>query len=305
MPGNDLSQDHAPGPLYCEGMPATTPQLKTLGDFLRARRADVSPSTLPAHAVVPGAVRRVPGLKREEVAQVAAVSIDYYTRVEQGRLAPTPQVLAALARVLQLTPEQTAYAEDLLQRARGYTAPSPGHEAADGRLQLLLDQLTELPALVMGPRMDILAWNRLATALVTDFSKLPSAHRNYVSLMFTDPAMRDLYEDWETVARTCVGILRREAAENPDEPELAALVGRLSIADDDFRRWWAEHRIHEQDFGAKVLVHPTAGRLRLNWDSFTYSGAVRQQLVLWSADPGTEDARALRELLRAAEAENG
>ncbi|MDO4919065.1 helix-turn-helix domain-containing protein [Kocuria sp.] len=285
-------------------MPASSPQLKVLGDFLRARRADVSPSTLPAHVVASGAARRVPGLKREEVAQVAAVSVDYYTRVEQGRLTPTPHVLSALCRVLQLSPEQTAYAEDLLNRARGYTAPSPGHEAADGRLQLLLNQLTELPALVMGPRMDVLAWNTLATALVTDFARLPSARRNYISLMFTDPRMRELYEDWETVARTCVGILRREATENPEEPELAALVGRLSIADHDFRRWWAEHRIHEQDFGAKVLVHPTAGRLRLNWDSFTYSGAVRQQLVLWSADPGTEDARKLAELSRAADAAN-
>lgn len=141
--------------------------------------------------------------------------------------------------------------------------------------------------------MDILAWNPLSATLITDFSKLPAAQRNYVSIMFTVPSMRELYEDWPSVARTCGGILRREAAENPDEPELAALVGRLSITSDDFRRWWAEHRVAEQAFGAKTLVHPTVGKLRLEWDSFTYAGATRQQLILWSAEEGSRDADAL------------
>lgn len=99
------------------------------------------------------------------------------------------------------------------------------------------------------------------------------------------------------MARTCVGVLRREAAHDPDDPELAALVGRLSIADPDFRRWWAEHRIDEQDFGVKVLNHPTVGRMRLNWDSFTYAGATDQQLILWSAPAHTPDSAALRRLI--------
>lgn len=277
---------------------ATSPQLKALGDFLRSRRSEVAPDLIPAHVVSNAGTRRVKGLRREEVAQLAAVSTDYYTRVEQGRLAPSDQVFTLLCRAFALTPEQTAYAEDLLNRARGYTLAAPGREAANGRLQLLLDQLSDLPALVLGPHMDILAWNPLAAALIADFSKLPVAQRNYVSITFTLPDMRELYEDWQSVARTCVGILRREAAESPEEPELAALVGRLSIASDDFRRWWAEHRVAEQAFGAKVFNHPTAGKMRLEWDSFTYAGSVRQQLILWSAEAGSTDAQALRSLTR-------
>ncbi|MDA3626291.1 helix-turn-helix transcriptional regulator [Saccharopolyspora sp. WRP15-2] len=275
----------------------SSPQLKALGDFFRVRRGEVSPDAIPANVVSTSTRRRVAGLRREEVAQLAAVSTDYYTRVEQGRLAPSDQVFETLCRTFALSSEQRAYAEDLLNHARGYLMSAPGREAAHDRLQLLLDQLTDLPALVLGPRMDVLAWNAPAAALITDFARIPAADRNYVSITFTAPEVKDLYEDWASVARTCVGILRREAAENPDDPELAALVGRLSIASDDFRRWWAEHRVAEQDFGAKVMIHPTAGRMRLNWDSFTYAGAARQQLILWSADPGTPDAQALSTLV--------
>lgn len=274
-----------------------SPQLTALGEFFRARRAEISPDTVPAHIVGTATRRRVSGLRREEVAQLVAVSVDYYTRVEQGRLAPSDVVFNALCRVLDLSSEQAAYAEDLLNHARGQILTVPGRQAAHDRLQLLLDQLTDLPALVLGARMDVLAWNEAAAALMIDFSRFPSNRRNYVWLTFTTPELRALYEDWDEVARTCVGILRREAVDNPDDPELAALVGRLSITSADFRRWWAEHRVAEQDFGAKVLIHPVAGRLRLNWDSFTYAGAHRQQLVIWSADADSADARHLQRLV--------
>jgi transcriptional regulator with XRE-family HTH domain len=272
----------------------STAQLKALGDFMRARRGEIAPDRLPAHMVSTVGRRRVKGLRREEVAHMAAVSTDYYVRLEQGRLVPSDQVFSLLCQVFGLSSEQRAYAEDLLNRARGYTMPGPGREAAHDRLQLLLNQVTELPAMVLGPRMDVLVWNSLAAALVTDFARLPASERNYISITFTDPAMRSLYDDWPEVARTCVGVLRREAVENPSDPELAALVGRLSIASDDFRRWWAEHRVAEQDFGAKTMIHPVAGRMTLNWDSFSYAGASRQQLILWSAPPGSEAATALR-----------
>lgn len=275
-----------------------SPQLKALGEFFRARRAEVSPDAVPAHVVSTVGRRRVAGLRREEVAQLAAVSSDYYTRVEQGRLAPSDQVFDALCRVFALSPEQRAYVEDLLNRERGQLRTRPGREAAHDRLQLLLDQFVDLPALVLGPRMDVLAWNDPAASLILDFARLPAGDRNYVAITFTEPGMKELYEDWTSVARTCVGILRREAAENPDDPELVALVGRLSIASEDFRRWWAEHRVAEQDFGAKVMTHPVAGRMRLNWDSFTYAGAARQQLILWSADAGSSDAEVLAALVR-------
>lgn len=298
MPGKDLSQDSGDGLSYGGAM-SVSPQLKALGDFFRVRRSELSPGDVPANVVGTSTRRRVAGLRREEVAQLAAVSADYYTRVEQGRIAPSDQVFATLCRTFALSAEQRAYAEELLNHARGYVMTVPGREAAHDRLQLLLDQLTDLPAIVLGPRMDVLAWNPPAAALITDFARLPAADRNYVSLTFTVSEVRELYEDWASVARSCVGILRREAAQNPDDPQLAALVGRLSIADDDFRRWWAEHRVADQDFGAKVLLHPTAGRMHLNWDSFTYAGASRQQLILWSADAGTPDAEALATLVPA------
>jgi len=241
-------------------------------------------------------------LRREEVAQLASVSTDYYTRVEQGRLAPSEQVLDALCHVLSLTAEHRSYAHDLLIRARNGSAlgEPKEREAAHNRLQLRLEQFGSLPAVVLGPRMDILAWNAPAAALFTDFSALPLDERNYVSMIFTVSGMRELYDDWESVARMCVGVLRREAVENPRDPKLAALVGRLSIASEDFRRWWAEHRVAEQDFGTKTLHHPQAGTIRLNWDSFAYAGAHRQQLILWSAAAGSSDAHALAELARMA-----
>ena len=188
-----------------------------------------SPDAIPANLVSASTRRRVTGLRREEVAQLAAVSADYYTRVEQGRLAPSDQVFATLCRTFALSSEQRAYAEDLLNHPRGYVMSAPGREAAHDRLQLLLDQLTDLPALVLGPRMDVLAWNAPAAALITDFARIPAADRNYVSITFAVPEVKNLYEDWASVARTCVGILRREAAEKPVDPELAALVGRLSM----------------------------------------------------------------------------
>lgn len=193
-------------------MPAISPQLKALGDFFRARRSEADPESLPSGAMSGTSRRRVSGLRREEVAQAVGISNDYYTRVEQGRLAPSPQVLDALCRLMRLSPEQTAYAEDLLNRSRGIDATAARQGAADDRLQLLLDQLTELPAMVLGPRMSILAWNPLASALLADFSKLPAAQRNYIVMTFTVPAMRRLYEDWEAWparAWECCGARRR------------------------------------------------------------------------------------------------
>lgn len=276
--------------------------MKALGELFRVCRAEVPPSAVCPHVITSTVQRRVPGLRREEVAQLALVSADYYTRVEQGRLVPSDPVFDVLCRILALSEEQRAYAKDLLNRARGFVPPMSRREAAHGRLQLLLDQLDSLPAFVLGPRMQVLAWNAGASELITDFTKWSSRHRNYVEIIFTDPETRTRYEDWPGVAQTCVGILRREAAENPDDPELAALVGRLSIASNEFRLWWAEHRVAEQDFGAKVLIHPTYGRIRVNWDSFTYSGAEGQQLVLWSADTDTPDAAALANMMKSANA---
>ncbi|MFT4081218.1 MAG: helix-turn-helix domain-containing protein [Nocardioides sp.] len=276
--------------------------LHELGEFLKLRRGELRPAQvgLPEHGHAP---RRVPGLRREEVAQLAAISTDYYMRIEQGRLAPSPSVLASLVRELRLSSDQAAYVEALVGQA-AQAGRRPGSRRRRPRprvhphLVRLMGQLVETPALVFGPRLDILAWNRLAATLLHDFAAVPERERNYVRMVFTDPAMRAVYPDWEDVARTCVEVLRMEAGTNPTDPALSELVGELSIADADFRAWWAEHRVAHQDFGSKRIAHPAVGELILDWDSFRYAGAPDQQLVLWSAESETTSYRRLQELAR-------
>ncbi|MEU3400573.1 helix-turn-helix domain-containing protein [Streptomyces filamentosus] len=277
--------------------------LRELGEFFRHRRGELTPAQvgLPERAHTQ---RRVRGLRREEVAELAAISTDYYVRIEQGRLAPSRQVLDSLARELRLDGDQRTYVEGLVaQAARAGHRKAPRRSArptAHPHLTRLLAQLTGTPALVFGPRLDVLAWNPLAAELLCDFAAVPEPERNYVRMVFTDPVMRDVYPDWEDVARTCVEVLRMEAGTNPADPALTALVGELAVADQHFRAWWAEHRVAHQDFGSKRIAHPAVGELTLDWDTFRYAGAPEQQLVLWSADPGTPDAERLAALTRAA-----
>lgn len=277
---------------------ANSPHLKELGEFLKVRRAQLTPAGvgLPEHGHTQ---RRVAGLRREEVAQLVAISTDYYMRIEQGRLAPSPPVLAAIIRELRLDADQAAYVEGLVRQAmkqgpatRRRSAPSAMHP----HLFRLLSQLDGMPAIVFGPRLDILGWNGAAAALLLDFGAVPEAERNYVRMVFTHPVMRERYPDWDDVARTCVEVLRMEAGTNPADPALSALVGELSILDSEFRRWWAQHRVAHQDFGAKRISHPLVGELTLDWDTFRYAGAPDQQLVLWSAEPETDSFRKLGEL---------
>lgn len=275
---------------YAGGMPARDPEphLKELGAFLRTRRGELT----PPQAGLPelDQRRRVSGLRREEVAQLAAISTDYYTRIEQGRLAPSPPVLTALIEALHLNTDQAEYLDSLTNNAGHQGLPKKSPRAASRirpQVRRLIDQLADTPAIVLGPRTDILAWNRLATKVYIDFDACAPHELNYVRLIFTDPRMRELFEDWTSVARSCVAILRREAAANPADPALAALVGELSIADRQFGQWWSARNVARQDFGTKVLHHPTAGELVLDWEIFRYAGAPEQQLVLNFAEEGS------------------
>ena len=258
---------------------AASVHLRELGEFLKLRRGRLTPAQvgLPDRGHTQ---RRVEGLRREEVAELVAISTDYYMRIEQGRLAPSPPVLASLARALRLDADQTEYVEGLVgqaarTRTRGVTRRRAPRPKVHPHLARLMGQLADTPALVFGPRLDILAWNDLAAALLSDFALVPERERNYVRMVFTDPAMRRVYPDWEDVARTCVEVLRMEAGTNPSDPALSELVGELSIADADFRTWWAEHRVAHQDFGSKRIAHPLVGDLTLDWDTFRYAGAPR------------------------------
>ncbi|MFD7476132.1 helix-turn-helix transcriptional regulator [Streptomyces sp. NPDC059837] len=258
--------------------------LSELGEFLKECRAQLGPRTvgLPES----GAPRRVPGLRREEVAQLVGISAHSYARLEQGR-APVPRsVLTALVRVLHLDDDQRDHLFELAGSGEREPRRRPAQKVQP-QLRRILDELTATPALVLGRRMDILAWNALAAALLTDFDRIPEKQHNYARLLFTDPTFRELYLDWRTIARNCVAHLRLEAAKCPGDPGLAELVGELSVADADFRQWWAGRQMTGLRMGIKRLRHPVVGDLTLDWDSLICTADPAQKLVFSTADPGT------------------
>ncbi|GAQ54709.1 helix-turn-helix domain-containing protein [Streptomyces acidiscabies] len=269
----------------------TSARRDELGAFLKARRAELSPGAVGLPET--GGRRRVHGLRREEVAVLAAISTDYYTRLEQGRMQASAPVLDTLGRVLNLDDDQRAYLLELAGRPAA-CPPRRTAQKAQPRLRRLLADLGTTPGIVLGRRMDILAWNPLAAALIIDFSKVPEKHRNYIRLLFTEPAMRELYADWENVAHACVAQLRREAARDAGSPRLAGLVGELSVRDADFRSWWAAHHVAARGVGTKVLRHPVVGELTLDWDTLAPTVDADQHLVVWTAEPGSPSHDALR-----------
>ncbi|MET7280108.1 helix-turn-helix domain-containing protein [Kribbella sp. NPDC005582] len=268
--------------------------LRALGGFLKARRAELAPGDvgLPESR----RRRRVPGLRREEVALLAAISTTHYTRLEQGRATVSGPVLRTVAQVLRLSEDQCGQLFELAGPQvfdRRYRRP---RQKVQPQLQRLVDDLMASPAVVLGRRTDILGWNPLAAALVTDFGQIPSRHRSYARLLFTDPAMRMLYPDWENVARRAVAQLRAEAARAPGDPRMSTLVGELSTRDEDFRTWWSADAVAGRGVGARDLNHPVVGALRLDWDTLTSAADPEQHLIVWTAEPGSPSDDSLRVL---------
>lgn len=262
-----------------------------LRDFLRSRRARLTPGE--AGLTVYG-TRRVPGLRREEVAQLAGVSVDYYVRLERGRhLNVSESVLDALARALRLSDLERAHLFRVARPSRGRPRPFPPQRVRPG-LRLMLDSLTEVPALVYGRRMDVLAANDLARALYTDFEALPAGERNLARLIFLDDHFRSLYPDWEDAARGVVASLRLYAGRHPHDPALAGLVGELSVRDVDFRHWWADHDVFQRTHGTKRYRHPVVGELVLGYEAFTPADDPEQSLGVGTADPGSPSAERLK-----------
>ncbi|XHU06879.1 helix-turn-helix transcriptional regulator [Amycolatopsis sp. WGS_07] len=232
---------------------------RELADFLRRARAQAD----PARAGLPpdGRVRRVPGLRREEVARLAGVSTDYYARLEQGRrITPSAAVVAAIGRALELDAAGRAHLEDLIGHA---TAPARRQARSAQRIRpglyQLLDALDGEPALVLGRRADILAANRMAKALFADFDQFPAAHRNYARWMFLDEDARSLFVDWPDQARAAVENLRFEVGRDPDDRATAELVAELRAHSREFGEWWEQHRVHQRTHGSKRLRHPSSG----------------------------------------------
>ncbi|MEU4172893.1 helix-turn-helix transcriptional regulator [Streptomyces sp. NPDC026665] len=265
---------------------------RALGRFLKARRGQLSPREcgLP----VTDTPRRVAGLRREEVAQLAAISVDYYTRLEQGRVRASASVLVTLSRALCLDEAQQRYLYELAGRTVARPRRLRPAQRVRPAMQRLLDQLTTTPALVLGKRMDVLAWNSTAEALYIDFSLTPSNRRNYVYLLFTDPTVRGLHQEWDYDARDAVAALRMEAAADPEDAELAWLVGELAATDDDFRSWWAEHRVISASYGTKRYRHRFVGEMTLDCDTWSSPDDSGQRLMVLTAEPGSPSDDALR-----------
>jgi transcriptional regulator with XRE-family HTH domain len=266
-------------------------QVTPLSEFLRARRAGASPrdADIPEYGR-----RRVKGLRREEVAVLAGVSSDYYVRLEQGReCRPSRQVLDAVARALNLDEEATAHLHRLAAAPAGRRRfPSDGGKV-DGQLLRLLDSWLEQPAFVLGPALDILACNPMATALHRGFT----ADDNLARMVFADPAGRDFYRDWERVAEATAAELRAAYGHDPSDAHLAALVAELSGLSPRFAQLWASQHVRGKTGDHKLLLHPEVGELNVVFNSFTVNGAPGQQLVVYQAEPATLTAEAFGRLL--------
>ena len=255
-----------------------------LGDYLRARRADVSPTEagLPA-----GPRRRVPGLRRSEVAVLADISVEYYVRLEQGReRGPSPAVLDALATALRLPRD----GHEHLYRLAGLAPVSAaaGPERVDPRLTGLLRTWTATPALILGRALDVLAANPVGTEL---FNGFPTT-RNLVEFVFLDPSARDLYPDRDAVARNTLAALRLADGAHPGDPRIARVRDRLATSA-EFLRTWARHDARGKTAELKTFDHPRAGLMTLHVQTFDVRDAAGQQLAVYHADPGTPSADGL------------
>lgn len=265
-----------------------------IADFLRSRRARITPDEagLPAD----GRIRRVPGLRRDEVARLAGVSTEYYTRLEQGRGGnPSPEVLDALARALRLDTAESEHLADLLTRrpAAARHAPSGPQRVRPG-IHLLLQTLDHVPAFVLGRRTDVLASNRLARALLTDFDALPATRRNMARYYLLDPEARERAVDWEQLAAETVAMLRLEAGRYPHDRQLADLVGELTLRSPEFTTWWNDHRVLRRTHGTKRYRHPVAGDLVFSYEALQPPGDQDQTLCVYTVEPGSPSAQALQ-----------
>lgn len=241
-----------------------------------------------------GGRRRVPGLRREELAQAAGVSADYYVRLEQGRTDNVSQeILDAVAGVLSLTADECEHLARLAKPVRRTTRRRTTQRIRPG-LQRLLDSMDDVPAFVLGRRMDVLAWNRLAAALIADFASMAPKERNVPRMVFLDPASQDLYPDWEAVAAESVDYLRMYAGRYPDDPELAELVGELSIHSPEFREHWARHDVKDKSFGPKLLHHHLVGDIAVQYETLQLPGDPDQLLVTYTVEPASPSEQNLR-----------
>lgn len=292
-------------PRYCQTLPCVfagayrrkmMDHRRDVREFLASRRDRITPDQagLPAY----GGNRRVPGLRREEVAMLAGVSVDYYTRLERGDVSgASDSVLDSLARALQLDDAETAHLFDLARTARASATsrkPRKGAEAIRPSIQRVLDAITDAPALVRNNYFDYLGANPLGRALYRPIFDEP--HPNSALFAFLDPAAPDFYVDWEKTTQELVATLRGEAGRNPYDKRLTDLVGELSTRSERFRTLWAAHNVRYHRSGVKRLHHPVVGDLELTYEAFELPADPGLTLSTYTAEPGSASADALRVL---------
>jgi transcriptional regulator with XRE-family HTH domain len=271
---------------------------RALGAFLRSRRDRAQPEDM---GVAAGAGRRVPGLRREEVASLAGVSADYLRRVEQGRVLPSVELLDALADALRLGAADRLHLEALADRARGRRRHRPPIPAARPSLLRTLDALAPTPAVVLGRCCEVLAWNPTGAALDQAVAKRPPQERNVARRIVLEPSARELYPEWQALVQEVADVLRLNAARFPDDAALAALVDELLAGSRTFARCWDRLDVFEKSFGRKVLDHPLVGRLDLTYEAFEIAPGSGQALLVYTAEPDSPSAQAIEELARIAD----
>ncbi|TML15588.1 MAG: helix-turn-helix domain-containing protein [Actinobacteria bacterium] len=263
-------------------------------EFLTSRRAKITPEQAGLRTF--GGNRRVPGLRREEVALLAGVSVDYYTRLERGNAAGVSEtVLEALARALQLDEAERAHLFDLARAAHPTTRTRrrPAQRRIRPSLQRVLDAITAAPALVRNGRLDVLAANPLGHALYSEMFSGSAQPPNSARFVFLDPRAANFYVEWDRVANEVVATLRSEAGRDPYDRGLQDLVGELSTRSETFRRRWAAHDVRFHDKGVKRLHHPVVGDLTLTYESMELSSDAGLAMSVYTAEPGSRSEEAL------------
>jgi transcriptional regulator with XRE-family HTH domain len=266
-------------------------------EFLSTRRARITPEQagLPVYG---GDRRRVPGLRRSEVASLAGISPEYMTKLERGNATGVSEsVIEGLAHALQLDEAERAHLEDLLRTA-GSTRPPrrrPARQRVRPTVQRILDSMTGAPAFALNGRLDVLAANALGAALYSPVFADPSRPANTARFVFLDPHATEFFRDYDKAANDTVALLRAEAGRDPYDRDLSDLIGQLSIRSEGFRRRWAAHNVRIHTSGVKLLHHPVVGDLDLPFESFPLPADPSQSLLIYTAEPGssTQDALSL------------
>ncbi|NTW38852.1 MAG: helix-turn-helix domain-containing protein [Cellulomonadaceae bacterium] len=267
-------------------------------EFLTTRRARLTPADVGLPDF--GGRRRVPGLRREEVALLAGMSAEYYVRLERGNATGASEsVLEGIARALRLDDAEQAHLRALVRAANDGAQPrrrrsSPQTRTVRPGVQQLLNAMHDVPAVVQNGRLDVLATNALGRALFSEMLADPRGPVNFARFLFLDPRALGFYRHWDEAAHQVVALLRSEAGRSPYDRELSDLVGELATRSDPFRTLWASHDVREHRTGTKAVTHPVVGDLDLSFEALDLSNDRGLQLIAFSAEPGSPTSGALR-----------